>query len=379
MLSAVRRNGLLSSCEPCRKSKLRCDHALPCARCRRRRKPALCVYHPAPMTKTPNTDSGDGDSSSLTSPPSRSWTGGPVGIAGGSGPLRDRYIAAWSKRAASFPSAGVLGPSSYSAVFSESDDVDLFSNVAGSLHGTSRSLRGNENAIDDGQIQLGAELLLILYDDFSMYQNMAIAKYSYCEAFFFSVPVLKLLFCSVWRILQDVVEDPSDPLPSLRKLSREIFKNSSQPISVDSQTAPEEFFGSMPRKWEIIGLLFSVIGSSACLLPQSDLAALGAASLDRRGLGIVCVSAGDICLRFCDNSGVISEQLAWVLFAHTTLLTFLYGDHGKFCFWYWLRIWRLTLETAQIIALGNPSATSSPSCLLLASTSKDHSPNSPYS
>lgn len=48
----LRRNGKRRACEPCRKGKLRCDHATPfCGRCIRRKQTAKCVYHPAPMTK----------------------------------------------------------------------------------------------------------------------------------------------------------------------------------------------------------------------------------------------------------------------------------------------------------------------------------------
>ncbi|KAJ1324380.1 chromatin structure-remodeling complex subunit RSC3/30 [Microdochium nivale] len=46
-----RRNGKLQSCEPCRKSKLRCDHSVPCSRCLRRRLADQCVFHPHPLTK----------------------------------------------------------------------------------------------------------------------------------------------------------------------------------------------------------------------------------------------------------------------------------------------------------------------------------------
>ena len=50
----TRRNGQLMSCEPCRRSKQRCDHGWPhCMRCRKRGKTAeaKCHYHPAPMTR----------------------------------------------------------------------------------------------------------------------------------------------------------------------------------------------------------------------------------------------------------------------------------------------------------------------------------------
>ncbi|KAL4904126.1 hypothetical protein BDW74DRAFT_185788 [Aspergillus multicolor] len=50
-----RRNGSLTSCEPCRVSKVRCDHATPvCRRCQAKGVSEKCFYHPAPMTR-PNT------------------------------------------------------------------------------------------------------------------------------------------------------------------------------------------------------------------------------------------------------------------------------------------------------------------------------------
>ncbi|KAJ5336824.1 uncharacterized protein N7506_004846, partial [Penicillium brevicompactum] len=47
-----RRNGKPASCEPCRRDKVRCDHALPvCTRCRDRGVSQRCFYHPAPLTR----------------------------------------------------------------------------------------------------------------------------------------------------------------------------------------------------------------------------------------------------------------------------------------------------------------------------------------
>lgn len=66
-----RRNGRPPSCEPCRKSKLRCDHAAPCGRCIRRRRVDQCFYHPNPLTKvglTCVTNSVPRDSSFLPYP-----------------------------------------------------------------------------------------------------------------------------------------------------------------------------------------------------------------------------------------------------------------------------------------------------------------------
>lgn len=50
-VSSTRRNGSQASCEPCRKGKVRCDHAKPiCSRCRRRGTLSACWYHPAPLS-----------------------------------------------------------------------------------------------------------------------------------------------------------------------------------------------------------------------------------------------------------------------------------------------------------------------------------------
>ncbi|KAF1811424.1 hypothetical protein P152DRAFT_399088 [Eremomyces bilateralis CBS 781.70] len=47
-----RKNGKQQSCEPCRKAKVKCDHASPvCGRCRIRGRASQCYYHPAPLTK----------------------------------------------------------------------------------------------------------------------------------------------------------------------------------------------------------------------------------------------------------------------------------------------------------------------------------------
>lgn len=63
----VRRNGIASSCEPCRKSKLACNHELPCSRCTRGRKE--CYYHPSPMSRTGNATSNSPALSALPLPP----------------------------------------------------------------------------------------------------------------------------------------------------------------------------------------------------------------------------------------------------------------------------------------------------------------------
>ncbi|KAJ6112017.1 hypothetical protein N7523_008078 [Penicillium sp. IBT 18751x] len=243
------------------------------------------------------------------------------------GKLRDRYVADWSKRTT--PSTGVFGPTSILAVLSESDDSIARSSSDLALF--AKSLQNNRSAIiDDSQIQLGSELLLLLYDDLTFYEKMATSPFDHCQGDLFATPALCLIFSSIRTMLDEAILDKSNPLPDLITLSRSIFAASSKPVKVDPNMSPAEYFTAMPNRWEIIGLIFSVIGSSACLLPRQDLIAYSASAdscLDRKGLAAVCVAAGEICLQFCENTGLITEQLCWVILEHTSLLTLIYGDY----------------------------------------------------
>uniref|UniRef100_A0A093UZB0 Uncharacterized protein n=1 Tax=Talaromyces marneffei PM1 TaxID=1077442 RepID=A0A093UZB0_TALMA len=245
--------------------------------------------------------------------------------------LRDRFIADWSKKTASSPGTGVLGPTSYSAVYDESEDVIKSPTVTTSFRDFSKSLKRSQNLVDDADIQVGAELLLFLYQDFTLYERMSISKFCHCEGHVFAPALLRLLFASVRQMLNNAISDESDPLPDLIALSKKIFENCSKIIYVDSHMTPQDYFISMPNRWEVIGVIFSIIGSSAFLLPASDMVTLHphAANVDRQGLSLVSISAGDKCLRFCENAGVISEPLSWALLAHASLLSFVYGDHGR--------------------------------------------------
>ncbi|OKL58737.1 hypothetical protein UA08_06318 [Talaromyces atroroseus] len=350
-MSAPRRNGLPSSCEPCRKSKLRCDHATPCGRCRRRKRPAQCIYHPAPMTKRmspetararrtlPSPDTSSAGNTGNTTPPKNADSCS-------EGPLRAKLIADWSKKTSSSPGTGVLGPTSYSAVYEESEDV--IKSSATSFQDLSQSLRRTLTTVDDVQIQLGAELLLFLYDDLTLYERMVLSKLSHCDGHVFSPSIIRLVFASVRHMLTAAIEDQSDPLPDLFKLSKRIFENCSKPIRIDAHMTPQDYFISMPYKWEVIALIFSIIGASVCILPVSYLISIGfnTASLDPKGLAHISIAAGDKCIKFCENAGIMSEPLSWALLSHAALLTLVYGDHDY-------RAWKVVGDLCTLVfALG---------------------------
>jgi chromatin structure-remodeling complex subunit RSC3/30 len=112
--------------------------------------------------------------------------------------------------------------------------------------------------------------------------------------------------------------------------SQKLFAETSKLIEVDPSTTAEEYVRYVSNRWEGIGLIFSVVGQGAMLERDwktvSQLA--DAAPADQRSLGILAATAGDTCLQFCDDSGVVHDPLGWLLYQHIHLLTFVYGNNG---------------------------------------------------
>lgn len=161
----LRRNGKKPSCEPCRKSKLSCDHIRPiCGRCQRRRAPERCLYHPAPMTngQKPNPSSikenqpVPQDSTSPRRPASSSLENGSKSAS----PLPEDRLTV-----ASPPVSGFLGPTSYSAVYTEGQS-DI--NIQDDKLSREVNVRGWQPSKlpswDSSEVKEGAEVLSLLAD-----------------------------------------------------------------------------------------------------------------------------------------------------------------------------------------------------------------------
>lgn len=180
-VTSFRRNGKLLSCEPCRKSKLRCDHNMPsCGRCQRRGIPSQCIYHPAPMTRRPTSGSdspqpaADRDKVSkdvrvtleLSGPgdAGRAWrTSFPT-------PSQSDSLETPTSPVQPAPITlpGFLGPTSYSAIFTENEnnfDIDSNGNAFPEL------ALGGLPRITSDQIERGAQVLA-LFSDLSLYERL---------------------------------------------------------------------------------------------------------------------------------------------------------------------------------------------------------------
>ncbi|KAJ5470809.1 Transcription factorfungi [Penicillium desertorum] len=172
-MTTPRRNGQLSSCEPCRKSKLRCDHQSPiCGRRLRHGQAERCFYHPAPLTQPrarasrvtsrrpkrqqcPDNllvfrlDHGIFSTAKPSVPP-----GLPL-VTDEGGTLCDQHIARWTAKEKRTLAPGLLGMVSPKDIFSEYEDAR---EEPGSLPAATIPTTASSRS-DSSQVLLGVQIL----------------------------------------------------------------------------------------------------------------------------------------------------------------------------------------------------------------------------
>ncbi|CAG7917568.1 unnamed protein product [Penicillium olsonii] len=310
---ATRRNGTLQSCEPCRRSKQRCDHDRPiCRRCAAKGISNKCFYHPSPMTRRRPSDTVINEviPNSLTSQPT-SNTSSPGALGNG------RLFVPLEP-----PSAlpGYLGPISYSAVLSEHRNE---------IPPEPEETDSAGLMVDPDRLQSGVEALRFLYQ-LTMRETL-IEKY-YLKSWNTIVPriVVDEILRSLHTIFSGFTENPT---LQLQELSNRIFQNTSRPMRTHKTMTIEEYCGSFTGRnlrWEAIGSIFSLCGMQLMVTLDNDPEVVQNSDdpgLKERLVHQVTV-VSTICLGFCDQASSANELLAMLQFNDTMLRTQQYGDQS---------------------------------------------------
>ena len=338
-MATPRRNGQLSSCEPCRISKLRCDHTSPaCGRCVRGGRSELCVYHPAPMSrpkpsKPPSARKSRkrlSDSVTLSNARGNSVPLTPSSLLGHSStvePRKDEHFADWCRRETISSSPGFLGLTSHTAIFREerySLPIEEPRHSEGSW--TSSDLTGP----DRSQIEQGAHVLLLL-EHISLYRNILESPYNLPKATVIGTPLLRQLCESFEELYQGSINTAEDRFSAALKLSERIFENTSTPIVTNASMTFTEYVSRIAHRWEAIGMFFSRTGMICRFIPSDDAVFQQEAIpiRDKKGYYAFTIKVSSICLQFCDRLGLINDPLCWLTWQNTMLLSHTYGMGGQ--------------------------------------------------
>ncbi|EAW20247.1 putative C6 transcription factor [Aspergillus fischeri NRRL 181] len=210
------------------------------------------------------------------------------------------------------------------------------------------TLEHNGTSSSPKQVQLGARLLLTLFENLSFYETLTENRSDNSpEGCVVGQQLVRIIFTALkdnHRLLANGQDAKERYYENLLGWSQKLFAETSQSIEVGPSTTPEEYLRCVSNRWEGIALVFSVVGQGALLERDwksvSQLA--GAAPADQRSLGILAATAGDTCLQFCDCSGIIHDPLGWLLYQHTHLLALIYGNNDY-------RAWRALAQLATVV------------------------------
>ncbi len=303
--TTLRRNGKPSSCEPCRKSKLSCDHLRPtCGRCQRRRAPERCVYHPAPMTNSqrqriapPSQNPSLSDDDILRRQHERSV----------SSSKQDEIpsILAEASTEGAIPAPVFLGPTSYSAVFTEGE-----SHIGLENRNENRdiNIRGwcspKLRTWDFCDIQEGAAVLELL-KDLDIYEP-GLQERFHIEGMYCTVPFARECIDLITRDQKT----NSDRWESLTTLALKIFMRTSTPCPPDSTITMEEYSSFLVGdnlSWEVVGIILSIAGLSAISMDEVNFKEVDP-NIDWKDRARKLVRAGETCITFSEQHGQLKGE-----------------------------------------------------------------------
>lgn len=374
-IPVLRGNRRKPACEPCRKQKWSCDHGQPiCSRCIRRSRSAECFYHPSPMTK-------DGPRKKRTSkaPNTEEMPISPENSTRASFPtptsLSEEHDAETHAVSATaiFPSAhaGRLGPTSFSAIFSE-NQADLGQGLWDAdvaIDYTENWARKPDMAGAPAQeeIQLGVKVLSLLPSRRRCQELID----RYFVAFHPMDPILhrptvQAWHDGLWATFGKCLDEPREP-KKIRAMAQKICGNgrsrTDSGIYRSYSTWVSTFTGPLLR-WETLGTLLGVFGIACTTYPAwSDTMGSTGGQLERSRFAIDMLAGTRECMQLCASSDDANDVRVYLIYL-PLLLRVNSGEEGMFAHFICCRSCFLTHSrsndnTFQVAAHGSSRANSS--------------------
>ncbi|KGO40681.1 Transcription factor, fungi [Penicillium expansum] len=243
----------------------------------------------------------------------------------------------WTRKKASVSAPGFLGQTSY---------FDAFTDTRNGLLDEIPYLAGHDNfPVDLKRINLGARVLTLL-ENLPFYRDVITARYKIWTGWSLGWPVTNMVFTAAENMWNSLETKDMDTNQRAFFLSKRLFETHNRALEVHSSMTWEEFQTAAAGRWELIGLLFTLTGLATDWVPHSDRIFMRQNTMDASSLAITATAVGDICLQFCDSTGIVNDIVGWLLLHQTTLLAIVYGESD-------FRPWRKLGElSTTLFALG---------------------------
>ncbi|KAL2860821.1 putative chromatin structure remodeling complex protein RSC3 [Aspergillus lucknowensis] len=327
-MAALRKNGQLPSCEPCRTSKLRCDHSAPiCQRCIARQRPDQCVYHPCPLTKPQQNrqrkeqvrtkrKSTAADSNETEPGTDLYEWASKAPSTRGFGPKQSH-----KEGDGSFSPSGFLGPTSQLRDFME--QFRHHGSQSGSLG------ENTTDAVDPRDVELGAQILSLL-EHIPFYTEVLELRFKLFDGILFGPQLVRETVRRLNILYRDAIRgsNANSRQARLSEWSRTLFQNTAAAIETHPEMTVSEYISSIASRWDMIGFIFALVGRSSYQISRNAavLERDGMPGKHKHGFRKIIMAASDMCLQFTHKLGVISDPLAWATIQHNSFLSHMHGS-----------------------------------------------------
>ncbi|KAJ5306407.1 hypothetical protein N7508_005422 [Penicillium antarcticum] len=339
MSTSRRRNGKPASCEPCRRDKVRCDHALPvCTRCRDRGVSTRCFYHPAPLTRAkgrrvfPLAEGVPFDRAPSTRNPHMNETSFnsymPNAVQGGSASII-------SSRTQPLLS-GYFGPTSF--VSPLTDDVDL------GVPGQGLEVEASQRVLPPYWVQKISEVVSTL-GNFIKVEALIREYYALSQSAVIAAPFVLNSLGPVGSMCKEFVLTPNVD-DSTSSLTVRIIQNTAEIFHVPATTRGRDFhtlYTGPAIRLEIIGILCALAGRARYLGLARDKCD---GKTSRTQYARKMLAASDAALYICKILTSLNDLTIWLVHENLLLTDLVNGDSSPSC---WNRLGELSTD---IFALG---------------------------
>ncbi|UNI13592.1 hypothetical protein JDV02_000320 [Purpureocillium takamizusanense] len=251
------------ACEPCRRSKLACDHARPsCSRCRRQKKGSECVYRASPFRRKQHSvvlsPCRTRSSRRVVDEPSISPQGG--------SPSGEPAPPLVRQNSRSYPNPGFLGQSShvsiFSQIFSDQDQDGGGSNTATNSHAlSSRPSPPPSMSLDEHPLaRQGADILRQLLEEYELRAMESLVLFWRAGGVNLALaePLVELCASHANYTSLSTLQGHGWHLA----LALRLLENTYRPLESDENSTMADFSSQFLRtrtRWETLGIFLSAV------------------------------------------------------------------------------------------------------------------------
>lgn len=222
---------------------------------------------------------------------------------------------------------GFLGPTSYSAVFTEGQnhvEVNGFLEVGDSPDPETKHLDPSDHIT--ARIQEGCRILDLLAD---------LPKYEPHINRRYIVEGTTSLIPYVRQCIDQVALErtkKANPLSALSRLSKDIFTSTSTPLIIANNTSLSELLSMLTGenlRWETVGIILAVAGWSANAADETEFDEIEENRIGWKPLAKALLDSATKCIAFCEGVGHLNDLSVWLIKFDFILYTQVHGDAGE--------------------------------------------------